>query len=379
MALDAWVRRFLIFSDGISYLEIADAYARRDWSAALNSHWSPMYSWLLALANVVIRPSPEWAVPVLHAVQVAAILAVLPAFEYLLKKVSPFAANAKVFRIASYAALIWVVIVLVSAGDCRPDCLLLAPVCLVSGLLLVDKERFGTAQALALGGLLGFSYLAKSSMLPLGFVALFAAALLFRKRMALLAFASMMLIVTPWIVVLSVHDGRPTIGAAGSLNYSWLVSGFRLFTHAREGTHPTRQIGENPEVFEFAQPIPGSYPPWRDPAYWNGGLPVRFSLSSDRRVCGKPSLYLDPYGYVPRAPGSAASVALVGDTQSGGSNVAVGGSCRRCAAHVCGGFDAGAIRCSIPPCRKRICAGPQRVAMGSKDRHHNMSLFRYTV
>lgn len=115
MALDAWVRRFLIFSDGISYLEIADAYARRDWSAALNSHWSPMYSWLLALANVVIRPSPEWAVPVLHAVQVAAILAVLPAFEYLLKKVSPFAANAKVFRIASYAALIWVVIVLVSA------------------------------------------------------------------------------------------------------------------------------------------------------------------------------------------------------------------------------------------------------------------------
>lgn len=116
-------------------------------------------------------------------------------------------------------------------------------------------------------------------MLPLGFVALFAAALLFRKRMALLAFASMMLIVTPWIVVLSVHDGRPTIGAAGSLNYSWLVSGFRLFTHAREGTHPTRQIGENPEVFEFAQPIPGSYPPWRDPAYWNGGLPVRFSLS----------------------------------------------------------------------------------------------------
>jgi len=42
--------------------------------------------------------------------------------------------------------------------------------------------------------------------------------------------------------------------------------------------HPTRQIFDNPLVFEFATPIGGTYAPWYDPTYWYEGLKVKFDL-----------------------------------------------------------------------------------------------------
>jgi hypothetical protein len=39
--------------------------------------------------------------------------------------------------------------------------------------------------------------------------------------------------------------------------------------------HPPRVVSERPEVFEFAQPVGGTYPPWHDPSYWYDGLEVR--------------------------------------------------------------------------------------------------------
>ena len=40
--------------------------------------------------------------------------------------------------------------------------------------------------------------------------------------------------------------------------------------------HPTRQIMTHPPVFEFDGPVPGTYPPWTDPSYWNEGVHPRF-------------------------------------------------------------------------------------------------------
>src|SRR5438093_6515230 len=51
---------FLGNADALSYLDVADAYLRRDWHTALNSYWSPLYSWLLALAFLIVKPSPYW-------------------------------------------------------------------------------------------------------------------------------------------------------------------------------------------------------------------------------------------------------------------------------------------------------------------------------
>ena len=58
-ALQAGANRYNISSDdGISYLDIGDAYFRGEWNTAINAQWSPIYSWLLGLALYVFKPSP---------------------------------------------------------------------------------------------------------------------------------------------------------------------------------------------------------------------------------------------------------------------------------------------------------------------------------
>src|SRR6186713_2547276 len=47
-------------ADGISYLDIGDAYFRADWVNAINPVWSPLYSWILGFVNFVIQPSIQW-------------------------------------------------------------------------------------------------------------------------------------------------------------------------------------------------------------------------------------------------------------------------------------------------------------------------------
>ena len=41
--------------DSISYLEMGDAFLRRDWQMAINAYWSPLYPWLLAVALYVLH------------------------------------------------------------------------------------------------------------------------------------------------------------------------------------------------------------------------------------------------------------------------------------------------------------------------------------
>ena len=73
-----WKSRYIIFSDGISYLEIAEAYSQQDWMNAINSYWSPLYSWVLAAFSAVLSPHPAWSVPMLHAVNFLSFSARLP-------------------------------------------------------------------------------------------------------------------------------------------------------------------------------------------------------------------------------------------------------------------------------------------------------------
>jgi hypothetical protein len=42
--------------DSRSYSEIARAYLRHDWAMAINAYWSPLYSWLIAIALQLVSP-----------------------------------------------------------------------------------------------------------------------------------------------------------------------------------------------------------------------------------------------------------------------------------------------------------------------------------
>ena len=84
-AVQAWGGRFLIKPDGVSYLDIADAYLRGDWRNAVSTYWSPLYSWLLCRPSPS-RPPPLWEFPIVKIVNFAIFLAVLAAFEWFARR-----------------------------------------------------------------------------------------------------------------------------------------------------------------------------------------------------------------------------------------------------------------------------------------------------
>ena len=67
-ASQAWATRFTMNPDGISYLDMGDAYWRGDWHMAINAYFSPLYSWILGFFMKVLRPSPYWEYPLAHLV-----------------------------------------------------------------------------------------------------------------------------------------------------------------------------------------------------------------------------------------------------------------------------------------------------------------------
>src|SRR5687767_14407983 len=65
-AVHSWTWRHFLNVDGVSYLYVGDAYIEGDFAGAINGHWSPLYSWLLALGNLLLRPSMYWEIGAVH-------------------------------------------------------------------------------------------------------------------------------------------------------------------------------------------------------------------------------------------------------------------------------------------------------------------------
>jgi hypothetical protein len=100
-----------------------------------------------------------------------------------------------------------------------------------------------------------------------------------------------MAVSSPFIAALSKQKGRLTFGDSGRLAYASLVSPGSPQVHwqgepAGSGVprHTTRQLLDHPPVFEFGEPVGGTYPPWYDPSYWNEGMRGSFRLRSQIRV-----------------------------------------------------------------------------------------------
>ena len=70
-------------ADGISYLDMGDAYLRGDWDVAINSVWSPMYSWILGSVLKIVKPSMEYEFPLVHVINFGIYLLAMICFEHL--------------------------------------------------------------------------------------------------------------------------------------------------------------------------------------------------------------------------------------------------------------------------------------------------------
>ncbi len=300
--LDFWTTRFIIFSDGVSYLEIARRYASGDWSLAVNAYWSPLYSWVLAIARLLLRNNDRWELISLHFINLLAYLAALVLFERLLSYLWPdcntnSSAHCKSFRACAYCLFLWATLHLIGIAYVSPDMLVLALHLGVAVLLLkIHRGPYNSLSLVQLGVILALSYLSKAVLLPLSFI-YFAIIVWIGHKQAvpLKRFASLFLpfivLCTPWVIALHRHEGHWTFGESGKINYAWEVDGAARSIHwqGEPGNigiplHPTRRIFSHPDIYEFGSPINATYPPWFDPTYWYGGIAPGFHLKSQLQI-----------------------------------------------------------------------------------------------
>jgi len=310
-AVHAWSARHSMNADGMSYLDLADAVQAGQWSDAVSAYWSLAYPSLLAFGLMLARPSPYWEATVAHAFNFVIYLCALASFHFLWtglwssRQTRSASAGSDggesipswAWLTLGYALFLWTSLDLITLQLVTPDMCVAACVYLAAGIVVrLRRGQAGIGWFALLGLVLGIGYLAKAIMLPMTIVfaatALFAAGRL-RKSPArvvvmLVCFA---LLAGPYVGLLSEQKGRLTFGDSGRINYAAHVSGIHPWDHWRglpagTGTplHPTRQILDKPAVFEFAEPVPGTYPLWYDPSYWYDGVKPTFSLSRQMNV-----------------------------------------------------------------------------------------------
>jgi hypothetical protein len=297
----AWGARHLMNPDGVSYLDIADAYRRGDWHAALNSYWNPLYTWLLAAGLSVFQPSPFWEFPVVRVVNFGIYIFALCSFHFFLLQLVRLdrlgRAEGKDVDAADIPELVWwsvgyTVFMLFSlewigVEVVSPDLCVAGFIFLACGLLLRLRQGDSLKIAFALGLCLGASYLAKfATTLPVLACFVIAAAWGPKRRVwpRLAAIAvGLVLIAGPWVYALSSRQGRFTLSDAGKLNYAWYanwIPGHWRGEIPGSGTprNPYPQILQYPAAYAYDPTAPGTYPGWYDPARWFDGITPQFRL-----------------------------------------------------------------------------------------------------
>jgi hypothetical protein len=296
-SLQAVAFRYSMNPDGIAYLDMGDAYGRGDWATAIRSHWSPLYAWLLGAVLRIARPPPNLEFPLVHLVNLGVYCLALAGFTFLLCEilVSCAALPAWAGISVGYAACVYCTLQYIPLGLVTPDLLVAALVFGICGVILRMRREPRRRYSVLLGGLLGLGYLAKAPMLPLAVVFLIASALALERRggrLLHLVVASLALAVVagPFIALISVANGRPTVGDSAMLNYLWVIDGVPL-VHWQGGpdgvgqpVHQSRQLLEQPPIFAFDSPFRVTYAAWYAPEYWFRGATPVFELAGQLRA-----------------------------------------------------------------------------------------------
>jgi len=304
-AANAWATRFTMNPDGISYLDLGDAWWRGDWHNAINAYWSPLYPWLLGLFLRVLKPGTYWEFQTAHLVNLLNYMFALACFEFFLRAfmhshktrldVSNRGEDVVLPRwgwlLLGYSLFISISLQLISVRLITPDMAVAAFVFLGVGLLLKIRSGQATRTNFVLLGLvLGLAYLAKAAMFPLAFlflaIALFDVIHLRRERGAFaLGLVIFLGVAGSYATVLSIVQGHPTFGETGKLAYGTYVNGFDQFAPiSPELKHGVREIFKVPLFVEFSKPIKGTYPLWYDPTYWHDGLKPHFDFGGQLKT-----------------------------------------------------------------------------------------------
>jgi len=312
-ALQAWVSRYDIPPDSVSYLNLSDAFAKGDYAYAMNAHWSPLYPWAYGQLSGLISPGRQSEALLVHAFAFLLFLIVIACFEFFLRELqrvtSPFSPVSNEFfslppqqpvsletcrLVLAYSLFTWSTLGLIGADMPTPDLAVAATVYAASGLLVRMRRGAPSRTSLVVFGVvLGVGYLLKSAMFPAGFLFLACAAWSlergFRTRLAY-SMLSFGVIAGAQIAALSRTEGFLTFGESGALNYYWYLNPNASEARSYLPIAPrdvaivpvksdtARILHRSPVVLEFKSRDGWSYPLWDDPVYWSGHPRLRFSL-----------------------------------------------------------------------------------------------------
>jgi hypothetical protein len=306
--LQALAARFYISGDGNSYLDVASAYLRGDFAKAINAYWSPFYSWLIALVLWVFKPGGYWESTILHLVDFAGLLLALRAFEFFFGNFlaskhnfarpegERFQLPVSTWWILGYGLFLSATLEVLSMYPTSPDAWVCGVTFLSAGLILkISMREGGLPYFAALGLVLGLGYLTKAFYFPIAFVFLGTAWLAshrLRKNLsgAVIAVAAFTLVAGPFVFALSRAKHRLTYGDVGKIAYAEFMDSIQtpIFWEGGDGSgipkHPARIILSSPRVYEFAEPIGGSYPMWYDQSYWKDGIEPHFHLVNELKI-----------------------------------------------------------------------------------------------
>lgn len=289
-ATEAWLGRNAMYSDGVSYMDIGDAVSRGQWDAVVNAYWSPLYPVLLGTAESLLKPSAGWQFGTVHLVNFLVYLAALACFHGFLVSFVRYKEGSQPDQSQTwwiplgYTLFLWTTLRLIGVAVVSPDMAVAACIYGAAAALLRIKTDHAKLRHFALLGLaLGLGYLAKAPMFPMAIV--FISLSLFAVRNSrrafggvLMAMAVFAIIVGPFITALSRQQGHPTFGESAKLNYAWYVNHVPRYHWQGEPdgsgrpVHTDRKIFDSPAIYAFEQPVPGTYPIWKDPAYWFDGI-----------------------------------------------------------------------------------------------------------
>lgn len=290
----AWLTRYAIGGDSISYLDISRAIAEGHLHTAIHAYWSPGYPLILSLFLWLFHPNAWWECPLAHFVNVLIFVGALASFQLFWSEVqlwhkcqsensgSPMPEHA--FWVLGYSIFAVAMLNFITMALLHPDLLVAACVCLAGWALLRFRRTPDMGRAMVLGFILAMGYYAKAPFFPIGFVFILCACLkppLSRRTFLLggTALAVFLLVSAPFIAALSRAKGRVTFGDTARLSYAFYIDGVQHYVHWQgippgSGTprHPTRKLNDLPEIYEFNEKNMGSYPPWFDPSYWYEGV-----------------------------------------------------------------------------------------------------------
>jgi hypothetical protein len=305
----AFSGRYLpVGADGLAYLDLARAYVRHDWHSAANGYWGPLYAWLLAIAMRVFHPGIRTELPLARALNFAIYASAVYTFSQFWRAVADWSkrVSAGDTPIPSGSPNLWIgfgyflftLNFIWSVEVVNPDILVAAVVFAIGTVLFKlnnnSQADYGLGAYLWLGLLLAVGFYAKAILL---YVALFVLGVMFLQALAsrcfrepIIAALVFVVLVSPFVAILSREARHLTAGDSGKLNYAWFVDGPETKTWMRESSggapipfYPGSVIFDSPRVFNLPTIRGVTYAPWFDAARFDKHSHPRFNLREQLR------------------------------------------------------------------------------------------------